>query len=193
MASRLIGYARVDTDEDRARQQEALHRLGVLSTRTHFDTGFGRSTGSRPGLQAALAQCRPGDTLVVTGMERLARSLIDLRDITAGLRARPIRLNIDGTTHNPVATAGAVFFDTIAQVADMDSALGRHRARAAKPNVSPQRGERNRQLSDSREEDELIALHQTGEHTVAELATRFKLSRSAVYRIIERHTRNQRH
>jgi DNA invertase Pin-like site-specific DNA recombinase len=189
----MIGYSRADADEDRARQQEALRRLGVLPACAHLDTGIGRGTGSRPGLQAALAECRLGDTLVVTGLERLARSLPDLRDITAGLRARSIRLNIDGITHNPATVGGAVFFDTIAQVVDMETALARHRTRAAKPNLPPRRGEKNRQLSDGREEDELITLYQSGEPTIAELAFRFKLSRSAVYRIIERHTRNQRH
>jgi DNA invertase Pin-like site-specific DNA recombinase len=58
----LIGYARVSTDaQDLTAQRD------------------------RPGLREALAACRAGDTLVVTKLDRLARSLPDARDIVDDL------------------------------------------------------------------------------------------------------------
>jgi predicted site-specific integrase-resolvase len=78
----LIGYARVSTDEqDLTAQRDALAALGVASGRIYVDHGLTGTTRERPGLGEALAACRDGDTLVVTKLDRLARSLPDARDI----------------------------------------------------------------------------------------------------------------
>ena len=47
----------------------------------YIDHGFAGTQRARPGLSKALAACRNGDTLVVTKLDRLARSLPDARDI----------------------------------------------------------------------------------------------------------------
>ena len=49
----------------------------------------------RPGLREALAACRSGDTLVVTKLDRLARSLPDARDIVEELTAAEAKLNAE--------------------------------------------------------------------------------------------------
>jgi hypothetical protein len=49
----------------------------------------------------ACSACRSGDTLVVTKLDRLARSLPDARDILAELTARNVRLSVGGSIHDP--------------------------------------------------------------------------------------------
>jgi DNA invertase Pin-like site-specific DNA recombinase len=79
VAGLLIGYARVSTDEqDLTAQRNAL---GVSADRVYVDHGLTGTKRDRPGLREALAACRAGDTLVVTKLDRLARSLPDARDI----------------------------------------------------------------------------------------------------------------
>ena len=56
--------------------------------RLYIDHGLTGTNRSRPGLREALAACRRGDTLVVTTLDRLARSLPDARDIADELTAR---------------------------------------------------------------------------------------------------------
>ena len=75
--SRLkIGYARVSTDaQDLTAQRDALQTLGVKPERIYVDHGFTGTNRGRPGLREALAACRAGDELVVTKLDRLARSL----------------------------------------------------------------------------------------------------------------------
>jgi DNA invertase Pin-like site-specific DNA recombinase len=88
MAPLLIGYARVSTDtQDLTAQREGLAALGVTSERTYVDHGLTGTNRERPGLREAIAACRGGDTLVVTKLDRLARSLPDAREILADLTA----------------------------------------------------------------------------------------------------------
>lgn len=76
MDALLIGYARCSTDgQDLTGQREALLALGVTGERIYVDHGLTGTNRERPGLREALAACRAGDTLVVTKLDRLARSL----------------------------------------------------------------------------------------------------------------------
>jgi DNA invertase Pin-like site-specific DNA recombinase len=88
----LIGYARVSTDEqDLTAQRDALTALGVAPERIYVDHGLTGTNRDRPGLREALAACRAGDTLVVTKLDRLARSLPDARDIVDALTAGSVK------------------------------------------------------------------------------------------------------
>jgi DNA invertase Pin-like site-specific DNA recombinase len=82
MSALLVGYARCPTDQqDLTAQRDALLGLGVEAERSYVDHGLAGTNRERPGLREALAACRAGDTLVVTKLDRLARSLPDARAI----------------------------------------------------------------------------------------------------------------
>ena len=75
MSALLVGYARVSTDQqDLTSQRDGLAALGVATNRIYVDHGLTGTNRERPGLREALAACREGDTLVVTKLDRLARS-----------------------------------------------------------------------------------------------------------------------
>src|SRR5258708_18474205 len=102
MAELKIGYARVSTvDQDLTAQREALTALGVDPKRIYVDHGLTGTNRDRPGLREALAASRRGDTLVVTKLDRLARSVPDARDIVDELTAAGVKLNIGGAPHPP--------------------------------------------------------------------------------------------
>jgi DNA invertase Pin-like site-specific DNA recombinase len=83
-----IGYARVSTqDQHPALQLDALHAAGCVKVFVEQASGAQRE---RPQLQAALDYARPGDTLVVWKLDRLARSLTQLIETIEGLAARDI-------------------------------------------------------------------------------------------------------
>jgi hypothetical protein len=97
-----IGYARVSTQgQDLTAQRNALTALGVTPDRVYVDHGLTGTTRVRPGLREALAACRAGDMLVVTKLDRLARSLPDARDIINELTSRQVKLNLGGSVHDP--------------------------------------------------------------------------------------------
>ena len=85
MTAQRIGYRRVSTtDQSTARQLD-----GVKLDRVFEDKASGATT-KRPQLEAALAHLRPGDTLVVHSMDRLARNLQDLLGIVTDLTGRGV-------------------------------------------------------------------------------------------------------
>jgi DNA invertase Pin-like site-specific DNA recombinase len=65
--------------QDLTAQRDGLAALGVASNLVYVDHGLTGTNRERPGLREALAACREGDTLVVTKLDRLARSLPDAR------------------------------------------------------------------------------------------------------------------
>ncbi len=93
-----IGYARVSTaDQDLTAQRDALLRLGVEDANTYVDHGMTGANRARPGLREALAAVRAGDTLVVTKLDRLARSMRDARDIADELTTKGVALSLGGS------------------------------------------------------------------------------------------------
>jgi DNA invertase Pin-like site-specific DNA recombinase len=110
MAALLIGYARCSTDQqDLTAQRDGLAALGVDINRVYVDHGLTGTNRERPGLREALAACREGDTLVVTKLDRLARSLPDARAIADELTVRQVRLNLgrpDLSTTRRIRSAG---------------------------------------------------------------------------------------
>jgi hypothetical protein len=98
----LVGSARVSTEQqDLTAQRNGLHALGVGDDRIYVDHGLTGTNRDRPGLRLALAACRAGDTLVVTKLDRLARSLPDARDILDELTKRNMKLSLGGSVHDP--------------------------------------------------------------------------------------------
>ena len=62
-------------------QRDGLAHLGVEPSRIYVDHGLTGTNRDRPGLREALGACRAGDSLVVTNLDRLTRSLPDARAV----------------------------------------------------------------------------------------------------------------
>ncbi len=169
-----IGYARVSTDaQDLTAQRNALSGLGVDAERIYVDHGLTGTNRARPGLREALAACRAGDTLVVTKLDRLARSVPDARDIVDELTARQVKLNLGGSVHDPTDPVGRLLFNVLAMVAEFEADLARARTREGMAVAKAKgrlRGKRPK-LSPKQE---------------AHLAELFNVARSTVYRAIQR-------
>src|ERR1700737_82405 len=109
MAELLVGYCRCSTNEqDLTAQIDGLTRLGVDSQRIYIDHGLTGPNRDRPGLQEAMAAVREGDTLAVTKLDRLARSVPDARAIADELTARKVKLNIGGSVYDPTDPIGSL-------------------------------------------------------------------------------------
>lgn len=130
MSALFVGYARCSTEQqDLTAQRDALATLGVSAERIYVDHGLTGANRERPGLREALPACRAGDTLVVTKLDRLARSLPDARDIVDELTRRQVRLQIAGSVHDPDDPVGRLLFNVLAMVAEFEADLIRLRTR----------------------------------------------------------------
>lgn len=183
-----VGYARVSTaGQDLAVQCEALAALGVAPDRIYVDHGLTGANRDRPGLGEALAACRSGDTLTVTKLDRLARSVPDARDIADELTRRGVKLQLGGSVYDPTDPVGRLLFNVLAMVAEFEADLIRSRTREGMAMAKAKGRLRGKQPKLSpKQEAHLVALHRDGRHTSAELAEMFNVARSTVYRAIER-------
>jgi DNA invertase Pin-like site-specific DNA recombinase len=184
----LIGYARCSTDaQDLTAQRDALTALGVQPARIYTDHGLTGTSRARPGLREALAACRAGDTLVVTKLDRLARSLPDARDIAGELTSAGVMLNIGGSLHDPDDPVGRLLFNVLAMIAEFESDLIRMRTREGMKVARAKGRLRGKQPKlKPAQEAHLVELWRAGQHTSAELAELFSVARSTVYRAVSR-------
>ena len=188
MTPTLIGYARCSTDEqDLTAQRQLLLGLGVAPDRIYLDHGVTGTTCNRPGLDQALAAVRAGDTLVVPKLDRLARSVPDARAIGDSLVARDVKLSLGGTIYDPADPMGKMFFNILATFAEFEVDLLRLRTREGMAIARAKGRLRGKQPKlSARQQAHLVQLHQSGQHTIAELAELFSVSRPTVYRVLER-------
>jgi DNA invertase Pin-like site-specific DNA recombinase len=121
-----IGYARVSTtDQDLTIQLAALNAAGCDVIRQ--EKASGTTTAGRAELKTVLDFIRAGDTLVVTRIDRLARSIGDLQDIVRTVRAKGAALR---ATEQPIDTstaAGKCFLDMLGVFAEFETNLRKER------------------------------------------------------------------
>jgi len=173
-------------------QRDALTGLSVTGERIYVDHGLTGSNRDRPGLREALAACRDGDILVVTKLDRLARSLPDARAILDDLTKRHVKLSLGGSVHDPTDPVGRLLFNVLAMVAEFEADLIRLRTREGMKVAKAKGRLRGKQPKlNPRQEAHLVTLHRAGEHSVAELGDLFGVARSTVYRAIHRDTRRR--
>ena len=118
----LFGYARVSTlEQDLDIQEAALRAAGCQTIRSEKKSGTGRS--GRTELQVLLDFLRKGDTLVVTRIDRLARSMKDLQDIVHELKGRGVSLKATEQPIDTSTTAGKAFLDMLGVFAEFETNL----------------------------------------------------------------------
>ena len=185
----LIGYARCSSSADDERiQRDQLSELGVGANAIHVDHGLTGTDRPRPALTAAMAALSARDTLVVTKLDRLARSVADLSEIATDLQTRDVLLMFDGSVHDPQDPIGATVFMTLsATFAEFESGLIRLRTMEGNARRKAAGGFAGRKpILDPAQQSELFDQYQRGEHSIAELAKRFNLSQAGLYKYVAR-------
>lgn len=111
------GYARVSTlDQDLGIQRAALKAAGCKVVRA--ETASGSKRGGRTELEVLLDFAQPGNTLVVTCIDRLARSMKDLQGIVHGLKTKGAALRATG---QPVDTGTAASKEVLQLLCPLDT------------------------------------------------------------------------
>jgi DNA invertase Pin-like site-specific DNA recombinase len=181
-----LGYARVSTDHQSLDQQlDALADAGVDTARIYSDKLSGTSTREqRPGLAALLDYARPGDAIVVVGIDRLGRNAAEvmatIRDLSEHqIVLRSLREGID--TSN---ATGRMIAGVLASLAELELELGRERRTAARE----ARRARGQHIGRPKALDEKkVALaqrmHASGE-SASTIASTLGVSRATIYRVL---------
>ncbi|MER0239676.1 recombinase family protein [Fulvimarina sp. MAC8] len=174
------GYARVSTEEqDLTIQRAALKAAGCSIIREEKRTGTSRD--GRAELATLMEFMRSGDTLMVTRVDRLARSIGDLQDIVRALRAKGVSLK---ATEQPIDTstaAGKAFLDMLGVFAEFETNLRRERQMEGIAKAKAEGVYKGRKASiDPEKVRELQAQGMGG----SEIARTLGIGRASVYRIL---------
>jgi len=128
MSNKSYSYGRVSTqDQELSLQLDALEKCGCEKIFTEKASGAQRE---RPQLQAALDYLRPGDTLVVWKLDRLARSLRQLIDTIERLDAKGIGFRSLTEAIDTTTPGGKLVFHMFGALAEFERSIIRERTNA---------------------------------------------------------------
>ena len=177
----MFGYARVSTtDQDTDLQLAELKAAGCETIRTEKKSATTRQ--GRTELATILDFIRAGDVLVVTRLDRLARSVADLSNIVAELEAKGAKLRILNASIDTSTASGKAFLGMLGVFAEFETNLRRERqmdgiAKAKKAGVYKGR-------KPQIDADQVRTLKADGVGP-AEIARRLGIGRASVYRMLK--------
>ncbi|WP_022684164.1 recombinase family protein [Sphingobium bisphenolivorans] len=181
MNAKTYGYARVSTDDqDCSVQEAALYAAGCDIVRSEQRSGT--TTEGRRELETLLDFVREGDTLLVTRIDRLARSVADLERIVGVLKQRGAYLR---ATEQPIDTstpAGIAFLQMLAVFAQFETAIRRERQMEGIAKAKEAGVYKGRRPSVPVEEVRRMKAEGV---SPTEIARRLKIGRGSVYRALE--------
>jgi len=182
MENHIYGYARVSTqDQDCTIQREALVKAGC--TMVLDEKASGTSRNGRTELQRLMAFLRRGDTLMVTRIDRLARSLKDLQDIVHELKAKGVALKATEQNVDTSTPAGKCFLDMLGTFAEFEMAVRKERQMEgiAKAKAAGKYAGKGRKPSIDR--GQLADLRKQGLNP-SQIAREMGIDRTSVYRLL---------
>ena len=178
----LIGYARTSTTEQVAgleAQQRDLEAAGC----TRIFAEQVSSVAEREQLSAALDYLRDGDVLVVTKLDRLARSVRDLMEIVHQVEAKAAGLRILAMNLDTTTPTGRLMLQVLGAVAEFERAimLERQREGIAKAKAEGKyKGRAKTAMAKAGEVESMLAAGVSP----TEVARKLRIGRSSVYRAI---------
>ena len=186
MSGKKIGYIRVSSfDQNPERQLE-----GIVLNKKFVDKASGKSTSSRPQLEAMLDYVRDGDTVVVHSMDRLARNLDDLLKLVTQLTSQEVKVEFlkEGLTFtgedSPIAK---LLLSVMGAVAEFERSLIRERQREGIALAKKRGAYKGRKASLSAEQVEEIKMQLAQGYKKSHIAKDFKISRETLYQYLKKH------
>jgi DNA invertase Pin-like site-specific DNA recombinase len=181
-----LGYARVSTGHQSLDQQlDALTGAGVDPQRVYSDKLSGMSTREqRPGLAELLDYARPGDAIVVVGIDRLGRNAAEVMTTIRELGERNIVLRSLREGIDTSNATGRMVAGVLASLAELELELGRER-RASAREARRARGQAIGRPKALDHENAALAqrMHASGE-SASTISAALGVSRATVYRVL---------
>ena len=177
----IIGYARVSTTDQNLELQEAALR-GAGCDLIRAEKRSGTTTAGREELRTVLDFLRAGDVVMVTRIDRLARSIGDLQDIVRTVKARGASLR---ATEQPIDTstaAGKCFLDMLGVFAEFETNLRKERQLEGIADAKARGVYQGRKASIDPAQVKALRAQGMG---ASDIAKALKIGRASVYRVLE--------
>jgi len=181
----LIGYARTSTLDQEAgfeAQEVSLNEIGCDKIYKEQTS----AVGPRPELGDLLEFIREGDTLVVTKLDRLARSVRHLGEIVAALEAKGAALRILNMNIDTATPTGKLMLNVLGSVAQFEREMMLERQREGIAKAKADGKYKGRAPTARRKTADVLRLTVEGKGP-AEIARELEIGRASVYRILKDH------
>ena len=182
----LVGYARTSTTDQRAGLDAQLRDLEAAGCRKIFSEQVS-SIGQRAQLDAALDYVREGDTLVVTKLDRLARSARGLSDLVDDLERNRVALrilNFGGGQVDTRGAAGRLMLNVFAAFAQFELEIMKERQREGIADAKAAGRYKGRKPTARAKAAEAVKLFKEGKR-VSQVAAALGIGRASVYRALQ--------
>ena len=177
----LVGYARTSTVELVAGFEAQLTELEMTGCEKLFREQVS-SIGKRVELERALDFCRDGDALVVTKLDRLARSVGHLAEIITRLEKKGVGLRILNLSLDSTTATGRLMLNLMVSVAQFEREMMLERQREGIAKAKREGKYRGRKPTARAKADEVKKLLATG-LSATKVAEQLKIGRASVYRV----------
>jgi len=178
----MVGYARVSTiGQSLDVQLSKLEKFGCDQIFKDKHTG---TTADRPALKECRTYVRKGDSLVITKLDRLARSTYHLTQIAEELKEKEVDLIVLDQNIDTSTPTGKLLFNMLASIAEFETEIRKERqmegiAKAKEKGVQFGRKAKldNQQIRNMKRDRE-------GGIKIKDLMNRYSLSKASVYRLL---------
>ena len=181
----LVGYARTSTLDQKAGLEAQLRDLEAEGCERVFTEQVSSvDMKAREKLEEAMSFVREGDHLVVTKLDRLARSMTHLMDIRQRLDERKAFLKIIGLNLDTSAPTGQLMLNLLGSVAEFEREIMLERQREGIAKAKAAGKYKGRKPTARAHTDEVLGMHGNGVGATA-IAKSLGIGRASVYRILD--------
>ncbi|WP_035724055.1 recombinase family protein [Fodinicurvata fenggangensis] len=178
-----IGYARTSTLDQKAGFEAQLKSLEAAGCSKIFREQVS-SVQKRPELERALDYLRDGDTLVVTKLDRLARSTAHLLALSETIQEKGANLQVLDLNLDTSTPTGKLLFTMIGAIGQFEREMMLERQREGIAKAKEEGKYKGRKPVAKAKADEVLSLKAEGMGPM-EISRRLGIGRSSVYRILE--------
>ncbi len=178
----LVGYARTSTLEQEAGLEAQLRELKALGCEKVFQEQAS-SVGPRKVLEQALEFTREGDTLVITKLDRLARSVPHMWEIIRKLQAKSVGIRIVNMGIDTNTPTGKLMLNVLGGVAEFEREMMLERQREGIAKAKAEGKYRGRKPTVQTKADQIKTMHAEGV-SLSEIARRLSVGKASVHRVL---------
>lgn len=178
----LVGYARTSTLDQEAGLEAQLRELEALHCEKVFREQAS-SVGPRKALEQALEFTREGDTLVVTKLDRLARSVPHMWEIIRKLQAKSVSVHIVNLGIDTNTPTGKLMLNVLGGVAEFEREMMLERQREGIAKAKAEGKYRGRKPTVRAKADQIKTMHAEGV-SLSEIARRLSIGKASVHRVL---------
>jgi DNA invertase Pin-like site-specific DNA recombinase len=180
----LVGYARTSTTDQKAGLEAQLRDLESFGCKKVFQEELSSMSSVRPELERTLEYVREGDALVVTKLDRLARSVADLVTITQHLATKNVTLRILSMNLDTGTATGKLMLNLLASIAEFERELMLERQREGIAKAKAHGKYKGRAPTAMRQSERVIKLRTDG-MSADMIAKELKIGRASIFRILK--------